>query len=255
MRLDCVLTATNDNPMYMGFIPIFVKAWNKLYPDTDVKIIFIGENIPDELHAYKDNIILFPHIQGIPSASISQYVRLLYPALLDYEEGILITDMDMLPMSKTYYSEPIKDISKDGFVHWLCPGLGHDELAMCYNIARNTTWGEIFQITSIKDVTERLEFVYKKNPLPRAHSWFCDQLHLQHAIKHWGERESRLTIIPPSEDATFRRLCRSRDNPAHPETIQRIRDGYYVDYHAHRPYDQYKEVNDLVLSLLPSSEN
>ena len=36
MKLDCVLTAVNDDPYYMDFIPIFVNTWNKLYPDVDI---------------------------------------------------------------------------------------------------------------------------------------------------------------------------------------------------------------------------
>ena len=33
MKLDCVLTAVNENELYLDFIPIFIKTWNKLYPD------------------------------------------------------------------------------------------------------------------------------------------------------------------------------------------------------------------------------
>ena len=42
MKLDCILTAVNENPLYIEFIPIFVKTWNKLYPDIDVKIIHLN---------------------------------------------------------------------------------------------------------------------------------------------------------------------------------------------------------------------
>ena len=45
MKLDCVLTACNMNPLYSDFIPIFIKTWNKLYPAVDVKIIFISAPI------------------------------------------------------------------------------------------------------------------------------------------------------------------------------------------------------------------
>jgi hypothetical protein len=41
MKLDCVLTAVNDNPLYLEFIPIFIKTWNKLYPGLDVKIVIV----------------------------------------------------------------------------------------------------------------------------------------------------------------------------------------------------------------------
>ena len=41
MILEYVLTAINDNPLYIDFIPIFIKTWNKLYPNVKVIIILI----------------------------------------------------------------------------------------------------------------------------------------------------------------------------------------------------------------------
>ena len=55
MILDCVLTAVNENKMYLDLCPIFIKTWNKLYPDVDVKIVLIAKSIPTDLLLYKDN--------------------------------------------------------------------------------------------------------------------------------------------------------------------------------------------------------
>ena len=49
MKLDCVFTAVNENKLYLDFIPIFIKTWNKLYPDVDVKIVLIAKDIPEDL--------------------------------------------------------------------------------------------------------------------------------------------------------------------------------------------------------------
>ena len=53
MILDCVLTAVNENKMYLDLCPIFIKTWNKLYPDVDVKIVLIAKSIPTDLLLYK----------------------------------------------------------------------------------------------------------------------------------------------------------------------------------------------------------
>ena len=102
MKLDCVLTAVNENKLYLDFIPIFIKTWNKLYPDVDVKIVLIAKDIPEDLILYKNNIILFNPIEDVLTSFTSQFIRLLYPCILDYKNGVLITDMDMLPMNSTY---------------------------------------------------------------------------------------------------------------------------------------------------------
>ena len=57
MKLDCVLTATNENDRYIHFIPIFIATWKKLYPNIDVKIVLIAESIPEKFLQYSNNII------------------------------------------------------------------------------------------------------------------------------------------------------------------------------------------------------
>ena len=72
LKLDCVLTAVNENRLYLDFIPIFIKTWNKLYPKTDVKIILIMNEIPSDLKEYSKNIIIFKPIENISTSFISQ---------------------------------------------------------------------------------------------------------------------------------------------------------------------------------------
>lgn len=95
MKLDCVLTSVNEKQLYLYFVPIFIKTWNKLYPTVSVKIVLIMNTIPQELQEYKDNIILFEPIDNVKTSFTSQIIRLLYPCILDYENGVLITDIDM----------------------------------------------------------------------------------------------------------------------------------------------------------------
>ena len=90
MLLDTVLTAVNDNPLYIGFIPYFIKMWKLLYPKVDVKIIVVAERIPENLEEYNSHLILFKPIQGVSTAFTSQYIRLLYPCLLKCKGGVLI---------------------------------------------------------------------------------------------------------------------------------------------------------------------
>ena len=90
MKLDCVLTAVNENTLYLDFIPFFVDTWNKLYPDVDVKVVLIMSEIPSNLEKYKNNIILFKPIPSINTSFISQYIRMLYPCILNYKNGVMI---------------------------------------------------------------------------------------------------------------------------------------------------------------------
>ena len=257
MKLDCILTSCNLNPLYCDFIPIFVKTWNKLYPDIDVKIVLISDYIPDNLKLYDKNIILFKPIINISTAFISQYIRLLYPAILDYENGILITDIDILPMNRIYYEKNIELYDNDKFIYFRDVLLKTDnQIAMCYNVATSKVWKEIFQIYSLENINNKIITRFneiKKNFCegPGNSGWFTDQIDLYNYIKLWNIKTNNFIYL--NDNLTkFNRLDRvhMNKNLISENEMKKIKSGFYSDYHCLRPYLQYKHINDLICSLL-----
>jgi len=59
MKLTDVLTATDANPLYYKFVPIFIRAWKKLFPEIKIHIILISDKIIPELKPYSEFIKLF----------------------------------------------------------------------------------------------------------------------------------------------------------------------------------------------------
>jgi hypothetical protein len=229
MKLDCVITSVNNNPLYIDFLPLFIKTWNKLYPSVDIKIILIHTEIPKNIKIYEKNIILFHPIPNISTSSIAQYIRLLYPALLNYKNGIMITDMDMLPMNRHYFTENIKHIPNNKFISMRNSFL--NQIPMCYCVASNKTWGNIFQIKTLEDVKIRLTKInnYYKNNI----SWSLDQIHLYHNVKYWNSKTNDCIFLYDKE-TKFNRL--DRDTFILDETtINTIKSEKYSDYHCYRP--------------------
>jgi len=257
MKLDCVLTSCNLNPLYCDFIPIFIKTWNKLYPDIDVKIVLISDYIPDNLMLHDKNIILFKPIINISTAFISQYIRLLYPAILDYEHGILITDIDILPMNKTYYSKNIESFENNKFIYYRDVLLKTDnQIAMCYNVATNKIWRDIFEIYSLENITNKIitRFNQIKQTFcegPGNSDWFTDQIDLYNYIKLWNIKTNNFIYL--NDNLTnFNRLDRihMNKNVINQTEMKKIKSGFYSDYHCLRPYSEYKNINELILNLL-----
>ena len=237
---------------YCEFIPFFIKAWNKLYPTVDVKIILINDIIPDAYNDYKNNIILFKPIPNISTAFTSQYIRLLYPALLNYENGILITDIDMIPMNSNYYTENIENIENNKFVYYRKALLEHKQIAMCYVAANNTIWKEVFNIHSIDDIYKKFDEVMKN--YTGIHKWCVDQVDLYKYIMAWNNKTNNFITIH-DHIAGFKRLNRCNNLINNMSNLdEKIRhniiSGYYSDYHCLRPYSKYKEINDQILELL-----
>ena len=253
MKLDCVLTAVNDNPLYIDFIPIFIKTWKKLYPTVDVKIILISNQIPEKFLQFKDHIILFEPIKNVLTSFTSQFIRLLYPCILNYKNGVLITDMDMLPMNRSYYTKNIEKYDDSKFIYYrenIC--FDNKEIAMCYNVALPKTWSEIFNIKTLEDIKQRIILINDNTKIIEGHGrqgWCTDQLTLYKSVKRWHKETKNFVCLKESQTG-YCRLDRITFTKLDRIISKNITSGIYSDYHLHRPMNQYEKLNWDIHNLL-----
>lgn len=255
MLIDCILTAVNDDPFYSDFIPLFVKAWNKLYTNIDVKIIFISDNIPDKYLEYKDNIILFKPIENVLTCFTSQYIRLLYPCILNYNNAILITDIDMIPLNKNYFTDYVKKYSDDKFIYYRKGLMDYaNQFSICYNAACPSIWKDIFKINSLEDIVNQLIHITNVRKIKKnkgTHNWNVDQIDLRRNVTEWNKKTGNL--IQLDDNITkYRRLtrCPIRGLKIIETNAEKISDGYYSDYHCFRPINKHNNINYRVLDLI-----
>ncbi len=253
MILDCVLTATNEKSLYLDFIPIFIQTWNKLYPRVDIKIILIAKKIPDSMLCYESNIILFEPIDGVATSFTSQFIRLLYPCILDYKNGVIITDIDMLPMNRTYYSESIKSYENDKFIYYRQNTLFKSkQIAMCYNVATPRIWRDIFDIHSLDDIKSTIKYVSDSNNVRGGRGnigWCLDQTTLYNKVMAWNEKSNNFICLK-ERDIGFKRLGRNIFDPSDSTIVNNISNGYYSDYHCRRPMSKHSDINYQIFNLL-----
>lgn len=183
-KFDCVLTAVNNNPDYLLYIPNFIKTWSYLFPEVDIKIIFINDEITPELKPFEKYITLFKPIPNIDTAYTAQNIRIYYPAILN-KKGVLITDIDIYPLNRNYYEKPTNNnLLKNTFISYRPKGcVGKDQIALCYNMASSHIWSIISGVKGINDIEKKLRENYPHNygtymPPPLGwlkHGWFKDQ--------------------------------------------------------------------------------
>lgn len=254
MYISDVLVATDLKPIYYKFIPLFVKAWEKMIPHVNINIILISNNIPSELKEYKSYIKLFPPISNINTAFISQVIRLFYPCIINAKSGIIITDIDMIPMRSGYYINNIKKYSDDKFISYIGQDNNDKQIIICYNVATQKIWKDIFNIKTINDIKQNLINEYKKinySGKPGTNGWFTDQRLLYNKLTIWNKKTNNFVILN-IKDINHRRLNRTNKIILNDKMIHNIRTGYYSDYHALRPYDKYKKINDKIVDYLPN---
>ena len=258
MLLTDVLTSTNMNPDYYKFIPSFIKAWKKLFPNVNIHIIVIAEEIIEELQQYKQYLKLFKPIKDVETSFIAQNIRLFYPALINQAKGgIIITDMDMIPMNTIYYTEPIKDISHDKFICYRpLSCVGKDEMVICYNIAHQNIWSEIFNIKTEADIIEQINSIYKKDKYIGENAnkhykpyWITDQLYLYEQTQKWNKNTNNLIILDDSKYMNrLDKLNIFNNNPN--IMLKELKYKQLSDFHMIRPYNKFYNQIDSIINLL-----
>ena len=247
MKLECVLTACNLDPKYFEFIDYFVRAWKTVLDNVDVKVILVSNHIPDSISHLQENIILFPPIPNVSDVFISQYIRLLYPSILKYINGVLITDIDMIPMNSEYYVNNISHLPGDSFVSYRDELIEeYSQIPMCYCAANSQTWSEMFDVSTISDIQNRLVEKYDQN-------WCRDQMDLYTHVKQFQRKHPKRTFILMDRITGFHRLNRTDRFSLTGEVKRNIRNRKYTDYHVYRPYYKYVSINNDILELLQLS--
>jgi len=247
MKIGTIVTATDLNPLYSDFIPNFVKAWKAVIPEADIRIVLIAEEIPESLRPWESNLVLFKPIEGIHTAFQAQCIRLLYPREVTRDEGVLITDMDMLPGNRSYYVDSVRSLSSDAFVVYrdVC---FPDEIAMCYNVARPAVWGGVFGNEPTDVILRRW---YEGTGYDGTHGgvgWGTDQSIFKKMFDAWvGDK-----IVLNDKITNFTRLDRAEPwNFANRTQLRNtLLIGYFCDYHCLRPYSENKDINDFIVSCL-----
>jgi hypothetical protein len=243
MKLDCALVACNENTHYLDFWPVVKRAWWDIVGIPCI-MIYVGETLPEHL---KDDPAVrhFKPIEGWPTATQAQVIRLLYPALLGCEGAVVLSDMDIAPLQKEWFVEGFANARPDQFVSLRGIDEGNQQVYMCYVGARPQIWAEMFGITNEQSVRDRLTGLAQLFPADGAHGgkgWCTDQIILYQAVKHWQSQcPEKLCLIPWT--AEIPRLDRSK-----PEewltwnhvTEAKLQGHYYVDFHM-PPYVRFQD--------------
>ena len=130
--------------------------------------------------------------------------------------------------------------------------INRNQFYICYNIATNKVWREIFKIDSINDIKKRLKKVHNKiNYIDGVynHAWNTDQFDLFKYVTFWNRYKKNLIILKDKE-TKYNRLDRGKFNITDETIIKNIKSGKYTDYHCLRPFKKYEEINNKIFDLL-----
>lgn len=184
MIIGTVLSSFTNDEKYYCFVPLFIATWKKLIQEVNIKLICIGKT-PSALDKYKDHIVEYENVLNIKNSFISQVIRVLWPSFLDNEKnGILVTDIDMIPTKQNFYKSFLEPINDDKFVHF-CPKKTYKKgqmITMCYNVASRETWNKLFKFDSIEEALIALSNKQMIDGKHGGQGWYIDQDYLTHCV-------------------------------------------------------------------------
>jgi hypothetical protein len=164
----------------------------------------------------------------------------------------MITDMDILPMNRTYYTENIRPYDNNKFIYLrdnVC--FEYKQIAMCYNVATPSVWRDIFNIHSIDDIRATIKDLALSHGVheERRHEWWgVDQQLLYKKVMEWTKTTQNFVCLKETTTG-FRRLDRGTF-VLNETTRANIKNGVFSDYHCFRPMCQYQNINNEIYERL-----
>lgn len=260
MKIEKVIFTIDDNPHYKLFWHSISKHYKTKF-GIDSKLFVIGENqnISSYLHEYGDVQFIqkIPNIPTIIQALIGKF----YFTKTEPETTWLIGDLDLYPLQKLHFTKSIENIDDDKYVHLNPFAYGKNwrnninGLAGYFHVAKGKIFDEELNFTH-KSFKEVCEEIYKSNKWgikfhnigARMESkiasddwgWFCcEEMYTGNILKN----SKKLIELPPI-DNTYNRIDRS--DMLYDESL--IIRGYYIDFHAPRPYENHAQTIEKIIS-------
>jgi hypothetical protein len=243
MKIDRVIVASDENPLYTQFWPAVAESWSLLGIKPTLFLVSNDISVDESI----GDVVRVKPLDGIPTSLQAQCVRLLAPTM--FPEDVSVTsDIDMMPLSREYFVDTVADIKNDDFVIFSSDAYENIPnfpcFPICYNAALGSVFGEIFGFT----MNEYEEAMKKWQALGQG--WTTDERVLYSQLKSWSGYDKRCTRLRRG----WTPLATARVDRVHMQFDPRIMMARkYIDFHMLRPYDQYKEIIDYILACLKAS--
>ena len=221
------------------------ELWKKKF-DIQPILVYFGQDKNREIlkSAPYGAVLRKEIIPNIPTYVQCQWAR--YYMACNLDDVCIISDIDMLPLSKYYFVDQIKDIPNDMYVH-LNPCMDtYPNIPACYHVAHSETFAEVLEQNTDFE-TSMINVLNACSGIDAAHAdkkyWFIDEKYSTAKINEYGDK-SIFKFIPRDGGQNGHRI----DRPDWRFELDKIRNDWYYDCHSVRPYTQHRFDIDLIKS-------
>lgn len=236
-----VIVSTNDNPTYIQFWPLVATAWKKF--GYDPVLVYVTDKSAEETawtERYGKVVFAQPHPQ-VENHNFAPLSRILIAqAITNCQEKIMLSDIDMLPLSKPFFDNLILSCPDDKmlFSGSDAPGYSDRMAPICYYVAKNTVYREAINPQGL-ETYELLESWFNINnnfdPNEQVNGpvRFMDESLLRVLFNRWKDYETKTIHFKRGwpNDRALNRL----DRLAWHIDPSKLLAGEYIDAHMPRP--------------------
>jgi hypothetical protein len=237
MKIDYAINSSDDSEMYLGLWPVVKQGWLRMH----VNPILIKVTDNGKPYSWEDDFTyILPVIPGIKSSFQAQIARIWAYKL--FNGNLILSDVDMLPISKDYFVGTASLHPDDAIVSYCSDAAqkfdGYEP--MCYILANSNVMAPLIAQETWEEFVKYLADV-------SGQGWSCDQWHITTLImKYDQEKVVRLKRQWTEGGGAFNRIDRT-DWRYDKEMMEK---GYYYDAHLLRPYSEHKEEIDKLIAAI-----
>jgi len=241
MKIDKAIMAVDDNELYSDFWPLVSKVWKERFNIQPV-LIYFGDKEMDDTFG---SVIKITPVPDIPTYFQAQWARFWFTTL-SLEEVHVVSDIEMLPISRSVFVEQLLPIDDDKYVHLFGK---QRPIPVCYHVAKGSMFKKVLQLGDTYE--KSLREVYHSDGACFRHMGF----------ERWGREESyctkRLEEYQGDDLHLFPRLAPSRSerldrsNWVSDNSLSELES--LIDCHSVRPYRHHRQSIDKIVQLLTSN--
>jgi len=243
-----VLLSCDENPYYSDFWPMVKEIWKKRF-DINPQLVYINDE--KETKQFEDGVLHVKKIAAVPVHLQAQMARIYFTHLFP-DEICLVSDIDMFPVSKSFFNKEkiLQSCEKESFLHLNPERREFGQLPICYycgygslydKLRDGLSWGEFLKMIMERDFnTDNFNFSLPKH-LEGKKLWFSDEIFLFSQIS-----EKKIPMILREGTIGPRRM--DRENILKVDFFNKL--PHCVDIHLPRPYTEFKSAIDNIYYTL-----
>jgi len=242
MKLEYAVVSSNSNPEYLDFWPYVARSWRDIIGLEPV-LLYIDHDPPPNWVSNHGRVYYFEPLRGWDISQQAQCIRFWAARLLD--SPFIISDMDMLPISKDYYISHAEYVGDTGLISYSSDIINYrwyktnPQYPMCYLAGDTNSFIDVLDLNDINHLIflERLMRMNIRSGTDQ--KFFYNQLarkrfsNIKHLERGWIEEKYAMGRL---------------DKAIWPKNDYNVHE--YIDCHLPRPYSSNKNLCDTLFKKL-----